>query len=157
MASHLEPRAVRSSEVPAVCHLINRAYEVEHFFVTGDRVTPEALAAEMSRGTVYVVDGAGGRLRACVYTDVSAGRGYFGMLAVDPDEQGQGLGRALIAFAEDTARAAGARVMTISVVNVRQDLLAFYGRLGYVATGTAPYVHRPVSQPVHFILMEKPL
>jgi hypothetical protein len=47
--------------------------------------------------------------------------------------------------------------MTIKVVNLRTDLLLRYERLGYAATGTEPYVHRPVLQPCHFVLMEKPL
>ncbi len=35
--------------------------------------------------------------------------------------------------------------------------MEFYERLGYVATATAPYEHRPLLQPCHFILMTKPL
>ena len=57
------------------------------------------------------------------------------MLAVEPVAQGRGLGRALIDAAELHARSGGASVMHISVVNLRSDLLAYYGRLGYIATG----------------------
>jgi GNAT superfamily N-acetyltransferase len=79
------------------------------------------------------------------------------MLAVRPDAQGRGLGGRLIAEAEAWAARAGASVMDIKVVNLRTDLLPRYARMGYVATGTEPYEHRPVLQPCHFILMEKGL
>jgi GNAT superfamily N-acetyltransferase len=79
------------------------------------------------------------------------------MLAVRPDAQGRGLGGRLIAEAEARAARAGASVMDIKVVNLRTDLLPRYTRMGYVATGTEPYDHRPVLQPCHFILMEKGL
>lgn len=150
-------REASDDDVDAIVSLVNRAYEVESFFVSGDRVTPEAVRADLAAGHVLVVDGADGRAQACVFVSVRGTTGYFGMLAVDPSAQGRGIGRALIALAEARARASGCAVMTISVVNVRTDLLAFYRSLGYVPTGQAPYVHRPVSQPVHFVLMEKPL
>lgn len=150
-------RSARDADVDAIVTLVNRAYEVEAFFVGGDRVTAEAVRVDLTLGTILVVDGAGGDLSGCVFVSVENGTGYFGMLAVDPAAQGRGLGRFLIDTAESYARRAGATIMTISVVNVRTDLLEFYGRLGYRRTGEAPYVHRPVIQPVHFVLMEKAL
>ncbi len=104
-----------------------------------------------------MVDGRGTALVACVYVSVDHGSGYFGMLAVDPVAQGRGLGRALIDAAEGRARSAGATAMDITVVNLRTDLIGYYTRLGYIATGTEPYVHRPVTQPVHFVKMRKSL
>lgn len=150
-------RPATMDDAEAIAALVNRAYEVERFFVEGDRVTPAAVRQDLGTGEIHLVIGAGGALHACIYVRVTGDRGYFGMLAVDPAEQGRGLGRALIQMAEDQARARGARVMDISVVHLRADLLDFYRRLGYVATGTEPYVHRPVIQPVHFITMEKVL
>jgi GNAT superfamily N-acetyltransferase len=150
-------RLATADDAAAIAALVNRAYEVERFFVEGDRVTPAAIREDLAVGNILLVVRPDGGLRACVYVHVSAGRGYFGMLAVDPDEQGSGLGRGLIQAAEDYARMRGARVMGISVVHLRTELLEFYQRLGYVRTGTEPYVHRPVIQPVHFITMEKAL
>lgn len=150
-------RPATVDDVEAIAALVNRAYEVERFFVEGDRVTPAAVRQDLTTGEILIVTGADGALRACVYVRVTGSRGYFGMLAVDPAEQGRGLGRALIEDVEAYARARGASVMAISVVHVRTELLAFYRRLGYVPTGTEPYVHRPVTQPVHFITMEKAL
>jgi GNAT superfamily N-acetyltransferase len=79
------------------------------------------------------------------------------MLAVDPLRQGLGVGRRLIDAAEDHTRRAGCRSVEIQVVNLRTDLLPRYRRLGFVDIGTAPYVHRPTIQDVHFVLMRKTL
>jgi GNAT superfamily N-acetyltransferase len=152
----IRPRAATRRDVDAIVVLVNRAYDVEHFFVRGDRVTPESVQHDLDVGTVFVVELAGS-LSACVFTSLDGPRGYFGMLAVNPEYQGQGLGRALIRFVEQHAAARAATTMGITVVDVRTDLIAFYQRLGYQPTGTAPYVHRPVIQPVHFIVMEKQL
>jgi ribosomal protein S18 acetylase RimI-like enzyme len=153
----LRIRAATDSDVDAIVGLVNRAYEVESFFVKGDRATRESVAIDLTQGSILVADDAGGKVVACVFVSITGARGYFGMLAVAPEAQGHGLGRALIARAEGYAADRGANVMTISVVNVRTELLAFYARLGYRAYGEAPYVHRPVLQAVHFVLMEKTL
>jgi ribosomal protein S18 acetylase RimI-like enzyme len=129
---------------------------VEAFFVAGDRTHPAEVRELIRASQCYVADD-GRRVVGCVEMAAKDGRGYFGMLAVAPAIQGRGLGRRLITFAEDTAREAGCAVMDIKVVNVRGDLVKFYESLGYVATGTEPYVHRPVLQPCHFVLMTKRL
>jgi GNAT superfamily N-acetyltransferase len=150
-------RAAEDPDAVDIAALINRAYEVERFFVSGDRTNADEIRRLTTAGTFLVLHDEGGDLLATVYTTVRDGRGYFGMLAVAPEAQGRGLGRRLIAEAERRARLAGARWMDISVVNLREDLLRFYERLGYRPTGTAPYVHRPVIQPCHFVTMSRRL
>jgi GNAT superfamily N-acetyltransferase len=148
------PRPATMADVDAVTALVNRAYEVESFFVIGNRITREAVVELLGTGTIFVVGGSDA-LAACIYVSVNAGRGYFGLLAVEPARQRHGLGRRLITLAETFVGERGAAVMDISVVNVRTDLIETYTKLGYRAHGTAPYEHRPVLQPVHFVLMEK--
>jgi len=150
-------RAATDRDVDAIVQLVNRAYEVESFFVDGDRTWPEEIRDEMRSGTMLVVDRADGSLAACVLVKVSGDRGYFGLLAVDRADQGRGLGPALIHRAEAFAKARGATAMDITVVNLRTNLLRYYGRLGYVASGTEPYLHRRPSMPIHFVRMTKPL
>lgn len=149
-------RAAREGDTDAIVSIVNEAYRVEAFFVAGDRTHAAEVRDLVRAGQCYVAEDAG-RVVACVEVAAKDGRGYFGMLAVSPAIQGRGLGRRLIAFAEDTARAAGCAVMDIKVVNVRGDLVRFYESLGYGITGTEPYVHRPVLQPCHFVLMAKGL
>jgi GNAT superfamily N-acetyltransferase len=92
-----------------------------------------------------------------VYVERRGGRGYFGMLAVDPARQSTGLGRKLIDAAEQYVRDGGATAMDIRVVNLRTELPRFYRRLGYVETGTEPVSDPRALQPFHFIVMSKPL
>lgn len=152
-------RIATATDAEAIAALVNRAYEVEAFFVAGDRTSAADVRRLMTEGRFLVVgrDESSGDIAGCVFTSVDGDRGYFGMLAVAPDAQRHGLGRALIEACEAAARAVGGRVMTIKVVNLRTDLLRRYERLGYRATTTEPYVHRPVLQPCHFVNMEKAL
>lgn len=149
-------RVARPDDTDALVALVNDAYRVEAFFVGGDRTASAEISQLIDASEVFVVDDELG-VAACVHVAVHEGRGYFGMLAVRPDAQGKGLARLLIEDAEARVRAAGCQWMDIKVVNLRTDLVPFYERLGYVAGGTEPYVHRPVLQPCHFVLMTKRL
>ena len=66
--------------------------------------------------------------------------------------------RRLMAAAEDHAREKGIRFMYLRIVNLREELPAFYGRLGYVETGTDEFhAESPSRLPCHFVNMTKPL
>jgi ribosomal protein S18 acetylase RimI-like enzyme len=61
---------------------------------------------------------------------------YFGMFAIDTDHRGEGLGDKLLAECERRAKALWeATAMVMTVINVREQLLAWYGRRGYQPTG----------------------
>jgi GNAT superfamily N-acetyltransferase len=80
------------------------------------------------------------------------------MLSVDPSRQGEGLGRLLVAAAEDRCRREGCRMMEIHVVDLRQELPPIYRRLGYVEVGTEPFTETErTRQAARFIVMTKPL
>jgi GNAT superfamily N-acetyltransferase len=143
-----------SSDVAA---LINRAYEVERFFVLGDRTSAARVRAAMATGAFLIHRDPAGRVDGCVFVESDGTSGTFGMLAVDPAGQRQGLGARLIEAAEAYARTAGCARMSIRVVNLRRDLIPRYQRLGYVQVGEEPYDHRPTVQPCHFVVMTKAL
>ena len=80
------------------------------------------------------------------------------MLSIDPARQRQGLGRRLIDAVEARARERGCRFMDIHIVNLREELPAYYRRFGYVETGTLPFSDpERASRPCFFIVMSKPL
>jgi ribosomal protein S18 acetylase RimI-like enzyme len=146
------------ADVQTIVRLVNKAYEVEHFFVQGDRTHTTEVQTLLGQGRFLVAeDDASSAVIGCIYVESGGPRGSFGMLAVDPQWQRRGIARELIAAAEQAIQDAGGRFVDIHVVNVREDLLPRYRRLGYVDAGTAPYVHRPVIQQVHFIVMRKAL
>ena len=78
----------------------------------------------------------------------ASGDGYFGMLAVDPSLQQGGVGAFLIAEAEKWAQQQHAAcAMRLSVITVRHELIAYYERKGYAATGEIEDF--PYGQPEH--------
>jgi GNAT superfamily N-acetyltransferase len=158
----VETRAAQASDVPELVRVINRAYRVEEFFVRGERTDAAQIRERLMRAgaSFLVVDDleTPRRIAACVYVERRDDRGYFGMLAVDPDRQRLGLGRLLAQAAEDHCRTQGCRFLDISVVNLRRELPAFYARLGFAPFATAPF-HDPdkLTRPAHLVLMTKPL
>ncbi|NEC88866.1 GNAT family N-acetyltransferase [Streptomyces sp. SID12501] len=77
-----------------------------------------------------------GRVVACCQLEHRGDHAYFGMFAVSPALQGAGLGKVIIAEAERSARETwGARAMHMTVISVRNDLIAWYERRGYRRTG----------------------
>ena len=82
-----------------------------------------------------------GRIVACCQLEHRGDHAYFGMFAVSPALQGAGLGRAVMAEAERQAREGwGVTEMHMTVISVREDLIAWYERRGYRRTGrTTPF------------------
>jgi ribosomal protein S18 acetylase RimI-like enzyme len=92
-----------------------------------------------------------------VWLEVNDKRGHFAMLSVDPAIQGRGYGRALIAAIEKHCRDAGCEAVDIEVVNLREELPAFYEALGFVTTETAPFPDNgKLTREAHLVLMTKP-
>ncbi|HYZ48848.1 MAG TPA: GNAT family N-acetyltransferase, partial [Sphingomonas sp.] len=104
----------------------------------GQRTDRQALAAmlEDPRQRVLVAD-QGGRLIGCVnVADQSDRRAYLGMLSIEPARQAEGLGRLLIAAAEQHAASLfGATIIEMTVIRQREELIAYYERRGYARTG----------------------
>lgn len=97
--------------------------------------------------------------------DEGGGSAYVGMLAVRPLLQGRGTGRALLAEAERIAASdLGATTMRMTVIPLRTELVAWYERQGYRATGEQepfPYgderFGRPRREDLYFVVLKKAL
>ncbi len=75
-------------------------------------------------------------IRGCVsLRRVAPDRCYLGLLTVEPTLQAAGLGRRLLAAAEDCARELGATVVEMTVIARRAELVAWYERRDYRLTG----------------------
>ncbi|GAB3955178.1 GNAT family N-acetyltransferase [Spirosoma harenae] len=103
-----------------------------------------------------------GELLGCVFLETKADELYLGMLTVSPEAQAKGIGRKLLEAAELYAAARYCRSITITVIKIRHELIAWYERRGYQATGqTKPFPNDPSfgipKQPLEFIVMEKVL
>lgn len=107
-----------------------------------------------------------GALQACVQlAHRPGGIAYFGTFAVSPGMQGRGIGRAVMAAAEEHAvgRWQAAR-MRMTVIRQRTELIDYYRRRGYALTGeTEPFPYGqeqfglPQRDDLEFAVLEKPL
>ena len=66
---------------------------------------------------------------------------YFGMLTVKPSAQTIGTGKALIDRLEAIARDWGCTRVRITVIHLRSELISFYERRGYRASGGIEAFH----------------
>lgn len=131
-------RDATADDVPQMTDVVNRAFAIETFLV-GPRTDVRRMAAAMAEADFLVAEDDAARIVACVRVEAHGPRGGFGMLAVDPDRQGKGLGRAMVDAAEERCRTLGCTEARIAVLSLRPELLAFYRKLGYRETGTEPF------------------
>ena len=171
---HLDPAA--RDDLPALHALIESAYRGESArqgwsheadLLGGQRTDIDALDAMLADPAQHLlVLRDGDELRACVaLTDKSAGLAYLGMLTVEPSRQSAGLGRMILAAAEDHAAAhfAATRI-EMTVIAQRHELIAWYERRGYARTGEQrpfpghdPRFGLPQRDDLAFEVMEKTL
>lgn len=170
-------------EASSICALVNSAYRgesskkgwtTEADLLGGQRVDVDGLLEVISsphRSILLLKRQVTGQIAACVSLDFSLeacdGREracYLGMLTVDPNLQAAGIGKRLMRDAEKTARARGAEIMLISVIQLRTELIDWYRRHGYQPLGkTKPFPYgdqrfgEPKRRDLHFVLFEKRL
>ncbi|MDB5528887.1 MAG: family N-acetyltransferase [Devosia sp.] len=106
----------------------------------------------------FVLGERDGKLVACAMIERRGEAGYFGMLSVDPAVQTAGIGRALLAQLETSVGTLWkCNVMTLYVINLRHELIAWYERRGYVQTGRHhpfPFEQHPASGRDDFDVLE---
>jgi N-acetylglutamate synthase-like GNAT family acetyltransferase len=155
-------RRATPADVPALARVINRAYQVEEFFIHGPRIDEPSLQRRFANANAsfLVIDDneEPGRLAGAVYTELRGKRGYFGLLSVDPDRQKRGLGKKLVLAVEANCRVAGCTHLDLDTVNVRLELPSFYSALGFAPGATAPFPEADkLKSPAHLVLWSKSL
>ena len=108
------------------------------------RLTPQGLAELARQGEVWVL---GDPAVACMVLTAQPGRLHLGKLAVEPALQGRGVGRLMVAWAEERARVLGLAVLELETRVELVENLAFYEKLGFVEVGRSahPGFDRPTS------------
>lgn len=133
--------------------------------IAGDRVSSKDVAAMIDDSSTTLLVRRGGTPPAflgCVAVEMnSADRCTIAMLAVAPELQDAGLGRALLADAEQFARSKGVKVAKMTVVRQRESLIAWYERRGYRRTGALEAFPNGVGTPLRddlcLVILEKNL
>lgn len=99
------------------------------------------------------------RLIGCVHiSDQGDGLTYLGLLCVDPAHQAAGIGRLLLDEGEALAAASfGAERVEMTVITVREELIAYYGRRGYLPTGERRDFPIPLDPPLSMVVLQKQL
>ena len=157
-------REATVEDVPDVHAVINRAYVVEAPFIQGDRVTADDIRdtiAAPNSAYLLMVDspGTGYRIIGALKIELNGERAHVGPIAVEPACQGTGVGKSLVAAAEEYGRERGVAHLDLCVMSFRPTLPGFYESLGFEVTGTAPYEDccgRLIGE-AHRILMSKSL
>lgn len=140
-------RTATAADVPAIVALVESAYRgdsgrrgwtTESDLLDGQRTDAADVAEAMARpDSRIVLLERDGRLLASCHVERVGEAGYFGMFAVDPTLQAGGLGKLLLGEAERVAREEwGCRLMEMTVIVQREELIAWYERRGYRRTGT---------------------
>jgi ribosomal protein S18 acetylase RimI-like enzyme len=169
-------RAAAAADIPALLDLVHSAYRGDRAragwtheadLLDGQRTDAEGLQAIIADPNQRLLladqDGA---LAGCVQiSDQGGGTAYLGMLSIAPERQAAGLGRALIAAAENHARRLfGAKNMEMTVIRQREELIAYYERRGYARTGEErpfplddPRFGVPKRRDLSFVVLAKAL
>ena len=157
--SELRVRVAAAADCGALAALINSAFAIEKF-LEGERTDEEQLKAMMQKGQFLLGCDGAGRLVASVYVEVRGARGYFGMLAVHPQHQKNGLGTKMVGAAEEYCRGKGCSAMDLVVLSLRPELPPLYRKLGYAESGVEEF-HPPRAfvgpAECHCIVMSKEL
>jgi GNAT superfamily N-acetyltransferase len=142
-----------------------RGWTTEADLLDGRRTDAEAVTELLGRPrSIVVVADAGASLVGCFHLEHrSADAAYFGLFAVAPHRQGAGLGRRLLAEAGRRAQAWGCVRVEMTVIRQREDLIAWYLRLGFRPTGaTEPFPYgderfgRPRRPDLEFLVLSAP-
>lgn len=143
-------RTAVAADAVAIADLLNRAYRgessragwtTEADLIDGLRTTTQEIAELIQQSNIALLVGEIAQevvatiCCECIETDGHY-KAKLGMIAVKPTLQNQGLGKQLILAAEAHARSLwSVQRYCMTVVTVRDTLIAFYQRLGYQPTG----------------------
>ena len=145
-------RLATAADAGAIVALVESAYRgdssrigwtTEADFLDGRRTGIDEVLALITgpRSAVLLAEQASNAsaapaLLACANVACADGAGYFGMFCVRPDRQNAGLGKRVLAEAERIVRDEWSLpTMRMTVIDIRDELVAWYERRGYRRTG----------------------
>jgi len=158
--------------ISAIKDLINSAYRGEAAaktwtseadLIAGDKRTDENDLQNLMKqpGSVFLkyIDEEQ-KMIGCVNLQQHNHKIYLGMLSVLPGSQGAGIGKQLLQASEEYAKHLRCTTIYMSVISLRTELINWYLRYGYHATGESkPFIEDKLTgkhlRPLEFMIMEK--
>lgn len=170
----VEFRTGRQTDVPALVGLINSVYRgdssrlgwtTEADLLDGQRTDAEDVAALIAAAdSIFLLGEAAEDLLGCMHLERDGDAAWLGMFSIRPGRQGQGLGRHFLAAAEvEVVSRWRSRVLRMSVISLRVELIRYYERRGFALTGetrpfpTDPRFGIPTVEDLEFAVLEKTL
>jgi ribosomal protein S18 acetylase RimI-like enzyme len=158
-------------DVTALEQLINSAYRgatskqgwtTEANLLEGKRITVDELIEIIKNKENTILKFTESNvIIGCVLLVNKGKKLYLGMLTVSPELQNSGVGKKLLQEAETHALALSLPKIVMTVISIREELIAWYKRHGYHDTGVRePFPLNDTdaiiaSHPLEFIVMEK--
>ncbi len=131
------PRVATAQDRPAVEAIVRAAYS--HYVSRIGREPGPMLddyGSLIRQGRVYVVD-RGGAVKGVLVLIPEQDAMLLDNVAVAPDAQGTGVGRAMLAFAEKAARDAGYGTVRLYTNEAMTENIELYSKIGYAETHRA--------------------
>jgi ribosomal protein S18 acetylase RimI-like enzyme len=164
-------KVAQETDIPALEQLVNSAYRgevskkgwtTEADLLGGARVTATSLVKDIfnENSCIYTCCNEQGQMDACVFLQIKLGKLYVGMLSVSPSLQNKGLGKLLLQLADKVAIVNECVALTMTVITVRTELIAWYNRHGFLPTGETFPFNIPdnivlANEPLQFVVLEK--
>jgi len=157
-------------DVSALTRLINKSYRgetakegwtTESHLLDGLRIDEETLAQYIAdKDTVILKCTNDDELLGSVYLNKGSDGLYFGMLTVDPYKQNTGTGKLLLKHVEWFAQEQDCNRIHMTVISIREELIAWYERHGFKKTGDVKPFPTDTKfgiqkQPLELLIMEK--
>lgn len=110
----------------------------ESSFIAGEiRVDEEALTDDLTNPDICILKytDENQQIIGCVNLHKKLDKLHLGMFAVHPELQSAGIGKILLQAAEAHGKAENCKAINLTVIQGRDELIAFYERRAYVLTG----------------------
>ena len=161
-----------NEDISALVQLINSAYRgeaskqgwtTEAYLLEGELRTDEDSLASILKikdAVMLKYVSEDGTITGCMYLHKQERGLYLGMLTVSPALQGAGIGKKLLAAADEYAKANNCPCIFMNVISLRSELIAWYEKHGYYqTTERKPFPNDErfgiPTQPLEFVIMEK--
>lgn len=167
MTENVTVRIATPADLPRLHPVIERAYRGdsarqgwthEADLLSGERTDDATLRAMIADpAQILLIAEQGDVTLGCVsLTARGDGLVYLGLLCVDPTRQAGGIGKIIIAAAEQMSRdKLDADRIEMTVIDSRVELIAYYERRGFVRTGERRPFPVAVVPPLGMVVLEK--